>query len=56
MLYTQLFRTAGPYQRYEYANAAQMFGAFLALSLIHVMFLILIVRLAFSKKVNQFFQ
>ena len=56
IVYTQLFPSTGPYKRYEYDNAAQLAGAFLALSLIHALFLFLILRLAFSKKVNQFFQ
>jgi hypothetical protein len=53
---SQLFPAAGPYQGYEYDNAAQLAGAFLATSLIHALFLILILRLAFSKKVNRFFR
>src|ERR1051326_4479988 len=56
IIYTQLFPPQGPYQRHEYNNAAQVVGAFLSLSLIHALFLILILRLAFSKKVNRFFQ
>ena len=56
IVYTQLFPVSGPYKRYEYDNAAQLAGAFLSMSLIHALFLILILRLAFSKKVNQFFQ
>ena len=56
IVYTQLFPVSGPYKRYEYDNAAQLAGAFLCMSLIHALFLILILRLAFSKKVNQFFQ
>jgi hypothetical protein len=56
IVYTQLFPSKGPYQRHGYDNAAQLAGAFFALSLIHVLFLTLILRLALSKKVNQFFQ
>ena len=56
IVYSQLFPTTGPSKRYEYDNAAQLAGAFLSISLIHALFLILILRLAFSKKVNQFFQ
>jgi hypothetical protein len=55
IVYTKLFPATGPYKTYEYDNAAQLAGAFLALALIHALFLILILRLAFSKKVNQFF-
>jgi hypothetical protein len=53
--YTQLFPPRGPYQRYEYNNAAEVAGAFFALWLIHALFLIVILRLAFAKNVNQFF-
>jgi hypothetical protein len=56
IVYTQLFPSTGPYKRYEYDNAAQLAGAFVTLSFIHVGFLVLILRLGFSKKVNQFFQ
>ena len=56
IIYTELFPPQGPYKRYEYNNAVQVAGAFLSLSLIHALFLILILRLAFSKKVNRFFQ
>ena len=56
IVYTQLFPSPGPYQRYEYDNTAQLAGAFVTLSFIHVGFLVLILRLGFSKKVNQFFQ
>lgn len=56
IVYTQLFSSKGPYKRHVYDNTAQLVGAFLALSLVHALFLILILRLAFSKKVNRFFQ
>jgi hypothetical protein len=55
IVYIKLFPATGPYETYEYDNAAQLAGAFLALSVIHAMFLILILQLAFSKKVHQFF-
>ena len=55
IVYTQLFPATGPYKRYEYDNNAQLAGAFLTLSVLHALFLILILRLAFSKKVKQFF-
>ena len=55
IVYIQLFPTTGPYKKYEYDNAAQLAGAFLTLSLLHALFLIVILRLAFSKKVRQFF-
>jgi peptidoglycan/LPS O-acetylase OafA/YrhL len=56
IVYTQLFPTPGPYRRYEYNNAAELAGAFFALSLIHALFLTVILRLAFAKKVNRFFE
>lgn len=56
IIYTQLFPSTGHYKRYEYDNAAQLAGAFFTLSLIHALFLTLILRLAFSKKVSQFFR
>jgi cytochrome bd-type quinol oxidase subunit 2 len=55
VVYIKLFPATGRYKTYEYDNAAQLAGAFLALSLIHALFLIVILRLAFSKKVRQFF-
>ena len=55
IVYTQLFPAIGPYKRYEYDNTAQLAGAFLTLSLLHALFLFLILRLAFSRKVKQFF-
>ena len=55
IVYVKLFPATGPYKTYEYDNAAQLAGAFLALSVIHALFLVLVLRLAFSKKVHQFF-
>ena len=55
MIYIKLFPPTGPYKMYEYDNATQLVGAFFALLLIHALFFALIVRLAFSKKVHQFF-
>lgn len=53
MTYSQLF----PYnQRYEYNNNAQMAGAKSGMIMMQVGMIILILRLAFSKKVNRFFQ
>ena len=56
IIYTQLFPSTGPYKRYEYDNTAQVVGAFVTLSFVHVGFLVLILRLGLSKKVNQFFE
>jgi hypothetical protein len=55
MVYIKLFPATGPYKTYEYDNATQLVGAFFALFLIHALFFALIIRLAFSKKVHQFF-
>jgi hypothetical protein len=55
IVYTQLFPVTGPYQRYEYDNTAQLVGAFFSLSLIHALFLVLIIKLSFGSKVRDFF-
>lgn len=56
IVYSQVFPSGGPYKRYEYDNTAQLAGAFVTLSFVHIGLLVLILRLGLSKKVNQFFE
>ena len=56
LVYIQLFPSKGPYKRYEYDNATQLYAAYLWGALIYALFLILILRLAFSKNIGRFFQ
>ena len=55
VLMGQLFRPSGPYQYYEYENDAQLVGGIIAAVCINGLLLLLILRLAFSKKVKDFF-
>lgn len=49
-------RPSGPYKYYEYDNATQLASAVVFQVALNVLFLTLILRLSFSKKVRQFFQ
>jgi len=55
VLMGQLFRPSGPYQYYEYENDAQLVGGVIAAVCINGLLLLLILRLAFSRKVKDFF-
>lgn len=50
-----LRRPSGPYKYYEYDNPAQLAGAVFFQVVLHGLFLMLILRLSFSKKIRQFF-
>jgi len=51
----QLFPVDGPMQRYEYKNGAERFGGFIGGAIIFGLFLWLILHLALSKRVTEFF-
>ena len=55
IIFGQLSRPSGPFRYYEYDNRAQVVGAVFAQLLLHALFLTLIVRLAFARKVSEFF-
>jgi len=55
ILLGQLLRPAGPLKYYEYNSTAETAGAAIAYVFIHGLFLVLIVRMAFSKRVSEFF-
>ncbi len=55
IIFAQLRRPSGPLKYYEYDNTAQVVGAVVAQLLLHALFLTLIVRLAFARKVSRFF-
>ncbi len=50
----QIVRPKGPLQYYEYRNAAELFGAITAQVFMGGLFLFLIFRLAFAKRVTEF--
>lgn len=52
----QHFPPAGPWKRYEVDNTAQMVGAAIVQACAHALFLVLILRLSFGRKVAQFFR
>jgi hypothetical protein len=54
--FAQLRRPSGSLKYYEYDNTAQLVGAIVAQILLHALFLTLIFRLAFARKVGRFFQ
>lgn len=56
LTYSQMYPTNGPYQRYEYSNDAQRAGALSARIAIQVLFILLMLWVAFSKKVTSYFQ
>src|SRR5207247_2136939 len=56
IIFAQVRRPSGPLKYYEYDNTAQVVGAVVAQILVHSLFLILLLRLAFARKVGAFFQ
>lgn len=55
IIFMKVNRPSGPYEYYEYDNTAQVVGAIIVQVLLHALFLVLILRLAFSKKIRAFF-
>jgi hypothetical protein len=55
IIYTQIRPSAGPIKRFEYNSAAELVGASITYILVSVGFLVLIINLAFAKKVDAFF-
>jgi len=56
IIFAQVRPSEGPFKRFEYDNAAQVAGAVIAQILLNGLFLLLIVRLAFARKVGEFFR
>lgn len=54
-LIAQLFPVDGPMQRYEYKNGAERFGGFIGGAIMFGLFLWLILHIALSKRVTEFF-
>jgi hypothetical protein len=54
IIFMKVNRPSGPYKYYEYDNTAQLVGAVIFQVLLHASFLVLILRLAFSKKIRAF--
>jgi hypothetical protein len=54
-LYSQVYRVTGPMQYYEYKNGAERFGGFIGGAIVFGLFLWLVLHLAFSKRVTEFF-
>ena len=55
IVYTQIRPAAGPIKRFEYNSVAELVGASITYILMSVGFLFLIVKLAFAKRVDAFF-
>jgi hypothetical protein len=55
LIFMKLRHPSGPYKYYEYDNPAQLAGAVIVQALLHGLFLLLILRLSFSKRVLEFF-
>ncbi len=55
IVFVKVNRPSGTYKYYEYDNTAQLVGAVIIQVLLHALFLVLILRLAFSKKIRAFF-
>lgn len=53
---TQYFPPAGPWKRYEYDSMAQLVWAAIFQACVHALFLVLILRLGFARKVSEFFR
>lgn len=53
---TQYYPPAGPWERYEYNSAAQLIGAGIFHACVHALFLVLVLRLGFARKVVGFFR
>jgi hypothetical protein len=56
ILYMQLYPSTGPWKRYEFNSPAERAGGVVGQVLISAVFLILILRLAFAKRVAEFFR
>jgi hypothetical protein len=56
VVYIQIRPPRGPYERFEYNNSAEVAGAVITGVVISSLFLIVILRLAFAKKVDRFFR
>jgi hypothetical protein len=56
VVYAQIWPPQGPVKRFEFNSPVQAVGAVTASILISVIFLILILRLAFAKSVTRFFR
>lgn len=56
IIFIQLRRPSGPYEYYKYDNPAQLIGAAIFQIFLHGLFLTLILRLAFAKRVSEFFR
>lgn len=56
IILVQLSNPSGPYKYYEYNNTAELVGAAIFQTIFHGLFLLLILRLAFAKRVIAFFQ
>lgn len=56
ILYTQIYPSAGPWKRHEFNSPAERAGGVIGQTLISALFLILILRLAFAGRVNEFFR
>ena len=56
IIYALMSRRPGPMKYYDYDYVAQGPGLVVAQILLHAMFVVLIARLAFSRKVGEFFQ
>jgi hypothetical protein len=55
VVYIQVRPPQGPYQRFEYNSPSEVVGAVITGVFVSVLFLFLILRLAFSKSVDRFF-
>jgi hypothetical protein len=55
ILVAQLRRPSGPFKYYEYDNTTQLVSGIVAQLLLDSLFLILILRLAFARRVGEFF-
>ncbi len=55
IIFMKVNRPSGHYKYYEYNNTAQLAGAVIVQVFLHALFLVLILRLAFSKKIRAFF-
>ena len=53
---TQYAPPTGPWKLYEYDSTAQLVGAAIFQAIVHVLFLTLILRLGFARKVTEFFR
>jgi hypothetical protein len=56
ILYIQIYPPTGPWKPYEFNSPSERAGGIIGQVLISVLFLILILRLAFAKRVNEFFR